>query len=56
VTRKAWEKAIQNIAGIDLSALQGRVLSGFSVEERLQWAANRKTTSAEDQAYSLVRI
>jgi len=47
---------IHEITGISLLALQGRPLCQFSVAERMAWAAKRKTTIEEDQAYCLMGI
>jgi hypothetical protein len=47
---------IHDITGITPSALQGTSLSQFSVDERLQWAQNRRTSCEEDWAYCLLGI
>lgn len=47
---------IHRATGIQIQALQGRPLSQFSVQTRLKWAANRKTTRQEDAAYSLASL
>jgi Heterokaryon incompatibility protein (HET) len=47
---------IHEITGIAVRALQGSALSGFSVDERMLWAAGRETTREEDAAYSLLGI
>ncbi|KAF2732576.1 HET-domain-containing protein [Polyplosphaeria fusca] len=49
-------RVLQEITGISGRALQGDPLSGFGVDERLSWAAGRKTKRAEDAAYSLLGI
>ncbi|KAF2732967.1 HET-domain-containing protein [Polyplosphaeria fusca] len=49
-------RVLQEITGISVRALQGNPLSGFGVDERLPWAAGRKTKRAEDAAYSLLGI
>ncbi|PVH69315.1 HET-D [Cadophora sp. DSE1049] len=49
-------RQIQEITAIPISALEGTLLSQFSVEERLSWADNRQTTRGEDMAYSLLGI
>ncbi|KAF2731259.1 HET-domain-containing protein [Polyplosphaeria fusca] len=51
-------RVLQEITGISGRALpvQGDPLSGFSVDERLSWAAGRKTKRTEDAAYSLLGI
>jgi hypothetical protein len=50
------EHHIARITGIAKEALQGRSLSGFSIEDRLSWAEKRQTTEEEDKAYCLVGI
>jgi len=47
---------IHEITGIGARALQGGSLSQFSVDERMSWAARRKTKREEDAAYSLLGI
>ena len=47
---------IQEITGIPVSALHGTPLSAFSVEERMRWAATRKTKRIEDKWYCLLGI
>jgi hypothetical protein len=54
--RSSMVRALQEITGISIRALQGNPLSEFSVDERLSWAAGRKTKRAEDAAYSLLGI
>ncbi|KAJ5056268.1 hypothetical protein J3E72DRAFT_388715 [Bipolaris maydis] len=49
-------KEISEITRIPVEALQGHDLSKFSVEERMRWAEERKTTREEDQIYSLLGI
>jgi hypothetical protein len=53
--RKSLGPLIHKITGIAENALHG-ALSDFSVDERLSWAANRKTTREEDAAYSLLGL
>jgi hypothetical protein len=50
------QQQIHKATGIAISALQGSILSSFSIAERKKWAANRKTTRPEDKAYSLLGI
>jgi hypothetical protein len=45
---------LHKITGISIRALRGRPLSRFTVDERISWAANRKTKREEDAAYSLL--
>ena len=54
--KKILEHQIQEITGIPVTALSGRPLPQFSIEERLGWAAKRKTKRKEDQAYCLLGI
>lgn len=54
--RKSLESQIQQATGIAVHALQGQLISQFGVEERMSWAAKRKTTIEEDQAYCLLGI
>ena len=50
------ESQISRITGIASPALQGTPMAQFSVEERISWAADRRTTKEEDKAYSLLGI
>jgi hypothetical protein len=50
------ERPINEVTGIPISALQGRHLSEFSIEERMKWAVSRVTKREEDKAYSLLGI
>jgi Heterokaryon incompatibility protein (HET) len=54
--KTSLEAQIHDITRIATEALQGKPLSDFSVDERMDWAANRKTTRKEDQAYCLLGI
>jgi hypothetical protein len=54
--KKSLEREIHNITGIALEALRGHSLAQFSVDERLRWGYNRKTTEKEDKAYCLLGI
>ncbi|OCK76426.1 HET-domain-containing protein [Lepidopterella palustris CBS 459.81] len=47
---------IHEITGISGQALQGSSLSQFSVDERMSWAARRKTKREEDAVYSLLGL
>ncbi|TGO66537.1 hypothetical protein BOTNAR_0059g00190 [Botryotinia narcissicola] len=47
---------INEITGIDTSALHGQNLSDFSIDERMSWAKNRETKREEDMAYCLLGI
>jgi hypothetical protein len=48
------EGLICEVTGIAKEALRGRCLDEFRVEERMSWAANRKTKREEDGIYSLL--
>lgn len=54
--KKLLERQIHEITSIDVEALQGSPLSGFSVATRFSWTEKRKTTRQEDAAYSLLGI
>jgi ankyrin repeat protein len=53
--KTSLEDQIHDITGIPVQALRGN-LSQFTVEERMQWAAKRKTRRREDAAYCLLGI
>jgi hypothetical protein len=50
------QRQIQQITGIPTLALQGTSLQEFSVEERMSWTKQRRTTYKEDKVYSLLGI
>jgi NACHT domain/Heterokaryon incompatibility protein (HET) len=52
--KESLKQQIHKITGIPESALQGAVLSQFSVDERFSWAKYRETKFEEDKAYSLL--
>src|SRR5947207_2310346 len=54
--KQSLEQQIHEITGIPVSALQGRPLSDFTVDERMFWAAKRETKREEDKAYALLGI
>lgn len=54
--KSSLRQPIHEITGIPKSALQGGLLSQFSVNERLSWIEHRQTKLAEDKAYSLQGI
>jgi hypothetical protein len=55
--KKLLEQELRQITGIALEALRGdRPLKEFSIDERMSWAKNRKTTRQEDAAYCLLGI
>jgi hypothetical protein len=54
--KKSLDVQVQHVTGIATRALRSNSLSEFSVDERMSWATNRKTTIEEDQAYCLLGI
>ena len=54
--KKSLELQIHETTGITVRALQGYLLSEFSIMERMSWAAKRETSIEEDQAYCLLGI
>ena len=54
--KQSLEQQIHEITGIPVSALHGRALPEFTVDERMSWAAKRKTKREEDKFYSLLGI
>jgi hypothetical protein len=50
------EREIHEITRIPVKALRNYDLREFSIDERMGWAANRKTTVEEDRAYCLLGI
>jgi hypothetical protein len=50
------KQLIHQITNIPCPALAGAPLDTFSVEERLSWSNERRTTREEDKAYSLLGI
>ena len=50
------EHQIHKATGIAVWALQGMPLSQFSLDERLRWMINRKTTIEEDFVYCLLGL
>ncbi|KAJ4376901.1 hypothetical protein N0V86_006338 [Didymella sp. IMI 355093] len=55
-TRVSLEQEIHQITHLPISALRGQVLSEFSIEDRMSWAAGRMTTRQEDKVYCLLGI
>ena len=62
---REWEKlgdkrslvhGVHEVTGIPHLALQGTLLSRFSINERLRWSEHRHTTRLEDKAYSLLGV
>ena len=54
--KRSLEGLVNKRTGIPVQALRGSPLSDFSVAERMAWAAKRKTTRKEDEAYCLLGI
>jgi hypothetical protein len=54
--RRTLELYISDVTGIALKALQRTPMSYFTLDERMSWANNRKTTIEEDEAYCLLGI
>jgi hypothetical protein len=55
-SRISLEQEIHKITKLPIGALRGHHLSEFSIDERMSWAENRKTTVKEDKAYCLLGI
>ncbi|KAH7071166.1 hypothetical protein BKA63DRAFT_68024 [Paraphoma chrysanthemicola] len=55
-TKSSRVEEIAEVTGIPTEAIQERVLSNFSVDERMRWAKGRETTREEDLAYSLLGL
>ncbi|KAI9857277.1 MAG: hypothetical protein M1813_008315 [Trichoglossum hirsutum] len=54
--KKSLEQTLHKITGIATQALLGCPLSYFSTDERMLWAAKRRTKREEDAVYSLLGI
>jgi hypothetical protein len=54
--KRSMEKQVHKITEIAVQALRGDPLSDFSVADRMSWAAKRRTTREEDEAYCLLGI
>jgi Heterokaryon incompatibility protein (HET) len=54
--KKILEQQIHEITGVPITALRGKPLSHFSVDERMRWAAKRGTKREEDKAHCLAGI
>ena len=55
-SRISLEREIHEITKIPIGVLRGQSLTEFSVEERMSWAAKRRTTLKEDKVYCLLGI
>ncbi|KAG9230375.1 heterokaryon incompatibility protein-domain-containing protein [Amylocarpus encephaloides] len=54
--KRSLERHIHGATSIPTRALQGGLLSSFSIDERLGWSKGRNTTREEDKVYSLLGI
>ena len=54
--KKSLQQTLHEVTGIPVKVLEGSMLSGFSVAERMSWAKMRETKREEDKAYSLLGI
>ena len=50
------DERISNLTGIQGEYLQGKSIQSASIACRMSWAANRKTTRIEDEAYCLLSL
>lgn len=55
-SKTTLEQQIHEITGIPIAALRGSPLSQFSSDEKMRWAAKRRTKKPEDKAYCLQGI
>jgi hypothetical protein len=55
-TKWSLQNIITRITAIPPEALLNRNLENYSVAQKMSWAANRKTTRVEDEAYCLLGI
>jgi hypothetical protein len=55
-SKSSLEFLLCDVTDIPVSALRGKDLSTYTVEERLEWAVGRQTKKIEDEAYSLLGI
>jgi hypothetical protein len=55
-TKATLSEEISRICGIRFEVLNGQQLTRCNVAERMSWAAHRKTSRAEDRAYSLMGL
>ncbi|CAN9481224.1 unnamed protein product [Alternaria alternata] len=54
--KESLKLTLHEITGIAVQALEGIPMTGFTVDERMQWAQGRNTKREEDAAYSLLGI
>ena len=55
-SRISLEREVCDITEIPVEALRGQLMSKFSIDERMSWAAKRTTTLKEDKVYCLLGI
>ncbi|EIW56347.1 uncharacterized protein TRAVEDRAFT_86320, partial [Trametes versicolor FP-101664 SS1] len=56
-TKLGLASILEDVTGIDFDVLTGRAtLDSIAIARRMSWAAKRRTTRVEDQAYSLMGI
>ncbi|KAF5340104.1 hypothetical protein D9758_013156 [Tetrapyrgos nigripes] len=55
-TRWTLRDVVSAITSIPVEVFEGRDVEGYSVAQRMSWAALRKTTRPEDEAYCLMGI
>lgn len=55
-TKELLKELIYEITGVPVKALQGNLLSEFTIDERMSWAENRQTKLKEDKVYSLLGV
>jgi hypothetical protein len=55
-SRATLEQHVNDITRIDIRALRGSPLSGFSIDERSSWSVHRQTKEPEDKAYCLLGL
>ena len=53
-TKASLEQQINQITHIPITALRGKALTDFTVQERRQWQEGRETREPEDLVYSLL--
>ncbi|OHE99924.1 major facilitator superfamily transporter [Colletotrichum orchidophilum] len=55
-TRDQMRESLGEITGIDYKFFEYGILGRYSIAQRMSWAAKRKTTRVEDQAYCLLGL
>ena len=54
--RTSLKQLVHEITGVPIEALQGCSLDRFTIQERMEWTKDRKTTEEEDIVYCLLGI